>query len=454
MPTVLKMWFICPIAALLAALALFATPAAAAKVEVVGGAIGYGQPDSQSLTSPVAAMTSKHDGSGYWIATQVGGVVNFGQASHFGDMSGKPLNQPIVGMAATPTGNGYWLVAADGGIFSFGDARFHGSTGHLKLNSPIVGMATSFSDGYWLVAADGGVFAFGSAPFYGSMGAVALNQPIVAILPSGSGRGYWLLAEDGGIFTFGDASFFGSGPGEGDTGPFVGMIPVSGGHGYSLVHRDGRIRPFGTSTLQSESACDSWPVADMSVAGEGAVLLRTANPQPNEPPSNISAQADSDYLRDLVSLSQSCQTTSDPALVEFGLPLSEPVQTSSFGWRRHPIWGDIAMHKGADFIGPNRTSGGSALAVANGSVLAVLDLVAYGKTVVVDHGGRIATVYSHLAGANVQKGDLISTGSPLGAVGSTGLSTGVHLHFELRINGTAKDPTPYLNLPNPGPLGD
>tara|TARA_B100000959_G_C14937205_1_gene606240 strand:- start:931 stop:1269 length:339 start_codon:yes stop_codon:yes gene_type:complete len=112
------------------------------------------------------------------------------------------------------------------------------------------------------------------------------------------------------------------------------------------------------------------------------------------------------------------------------------------------------MHKGADFIGPNRTSGGPALAVTNGTVLAVLDLVAYGKTVVVDHGGRIATVYSHLAGANVQTGDLISTGSPLGAVGSTGLSTGVHLHFELRINGTAKDPTLYLNFPNPAPLAD
>ncbi len=400
------MWILSPVAATLALLVVVSTPAAAAKVEAVGGAIAYGQPDSSSLTSQVEAMVSKADGSGYWMATQTGTVANFGQALHFGDMSGTQLNQPIVGMAATPTGNGYWLVAADGGVFAFGAARF-----------------------------------------YGSMGAVTLNRPIVAMLPSDSGRGYWLLAEDGGIFTFGDAGFFGSGPGKGYGGLFVGMIPVTDGRGYSLVHSDGRISPFGISTLHNDPVCDPWPVTDMSIAGGGAVLLRTAKPQPNDPPSNLSARIDGDYLSELIVLSQSCQTASEPAFTQFSLPLSDPVPTSLFGWRRHPIWGDISMHNGSDFIGPNRTSGGSALAVANGTVLAVLDLVAYGRTVVLDHGDQVASVYAHLGGVNVKVGDVTSVGDALGPVGSTGLSTGVHLHFELRLNGNAKDPMPYLNFP-------
>ena len=442
------MWILSLVAATLALLVVVSTPAAAAKFEAVGGAIAYGQPDSSSLTSQVEAMVSKADGSGYWMATQTGTVVSFGQALHFGDMSGTQLNQPIAGMAATPTGNGYWLVAADGGVFAFGDARFFGSTGQLKLNSPIVGMAaTPTGNGYWLVAADGGVFAFGDAPFYGSMGAVTLNRPIVAMLPSDSGRGYWLLAEDGGIFTFGDAGFYGSGPGKGYGGLFVGMIPVTDGRGYSLVHSDGRISPFGISTLHNDPVCDPWPVTDMSIAGGGAVLLRTAKPQSNDPPSNLSAKIDGDYLSELIVLSQSCQTASEPAFTQFSLPLSDPVPTSLFGWRRHPIWGDISMHNGSDFIGPNRTSGGSALAVANGTVLAVLDLVAYGRTVVLDHGDQVASVYAHLGGVNVKVGDVTSVGDALGPVGSTGLSAGVHLHFELRLNGNAKDPMPYLNFP-------
>lgn len=444
----LKIWLLSLLAGSLALVVFASTPAAAAKVEAVGGATTYGAPDGESLESPVAAMVSQADGAGYWIATRAGVVTNFGQAQHFGDMAGTSLNQPIVGMAVTPTGNGYWLVAADGGIFSFGGAHFHGSTGQLTLNSPIVGMATSFDNGYWLVAADGGVFSFGGATFYGSMGATALNRPIVAMLPSGSGLGYWLLAEDGGIFTFGDASFYGSAPGKGYAGPFVGMIPVSDGRGYALVHSHGRITPFGMSILRNDPACDAWPVVDVSVAGTGAVLLRTPNRQPNDSPTNLSGKIDGEYLRELIIHSQSCQTPNEPEFVEFSLPLSQPVQTSSFGWRRHPIWGDVSIHTGSDFIGPNRTSGGPALAVADGTVLAVLDLVAYGKTIVLNHGGQIATVYAHLSWVSVAAGDVLETGHALGGVGSTGLSTGVHLHFELRVNGIARDSSAYLNLPD------
>jgi len=435
-------------AALTICLLLVAVPAAAAQVEAAGGAPIHGQPDEASLAAGVAAMTSRSDGKGYWIATMDGAVLSFGAADHFGDMAQVALNQPIVGMAPTKTGNGYWLVASDGGIFSFGDAVFYGSTGDLVLNSPIVDMAaTDTGRGYWLVAADGGIFSYGDAVFHGSTGDLVLNRPIVGLLPSKTGGGYWLLADDGGIFTFGDASFYGSGPGQGFDGLFAGMIPAADGSGYSLVHSDGRITAFGTSTLKKEPTCDLRPVTDMSVSGAGAVLLRTAAEAPDSAPSKDSASIDADYIELLITHSQACQTTQIPNLESLGSPLLEPVQTSGYGWRWHPIWGGLSIHRGVDFIGPNRTSGGSALAVKSGVVLAVVDLTAYGTTVIVDHGQQVATVYGHLSSVSVEVGQEVQRGADLGLVGSTGLSTGAHLHFELWTDGAPVNPLPYLALP-------
>lgn len=423
-------------------------PALAVKVESVGVASIYGQPDPSAIAPGAGAMTSRPDGLGYWIATTEGVVVEFGQAQHYGDMKGTALNKPIVGMVATSTGRGYWLVASDGGIFSFGDATFYGSTGDLTLNSPIVGMtATHTGAGYWLVAADGGVFSYGDATFYGSTGAIKLNRPIVAMLSTKTSQGYWLLADDGGIFTFGDAHFHGSGPGRGFSESFAGLIPTLDGSGYALVHTNGTVTPFGASSLSGASACDPWPVTDMSIAGEGAVVLRTPNVVPHEAPSKHSAQMDARYLESFIFHTQSCQIDVPLQPMSLLAPLAEPVTTSSYGWRKHPIWGEISMHRGIDFIGPNRTSGGAALAVRSGTVIAVVDLVAYGRTVVVDHGDQVATIYGHLKESLVNAGAAVERGEPLGWVGSTGLSTGAHLHFELRVQGKAVDPGPYLVLP-------
>ena len=435
-------------AALSTLLLLIAAPLAAAQVETAGDAVIYGQPDQASIATGVAAMTSRSDGKGYWIATSDGAVLNFGAAGHFGDMGAIALNQPVVGMAPTKTGDGYWLVASDGGIFSFGDAAFYGSAGALVLNSPIVGMAATRSGrGYWLVAADGGVFSYGDAVFYGSTGALALNRPIVGLLSTKTSAGYWLLADDGGIFTFGDAGFYGSGPGRGFVDSFAGMIPAGDGNGYSLVHSNGRITAFGGSILTNDPACDLRPVRDMSVSAGGAVLLRTAAKVPTSAPSKNSASLDADYIETLITHSQACQMDRVPNLGSLGSPLLEPVQTSGYGWRRHPIWGDLSIHRGVDFIGPNRTSGGAALAVRSGVVLAIVDLTAYGTTVIVDHGEQVATVYGHLAKVLVDVGQEVKEGNGLGLVGSTGLSTGAHLHFELWVDGQTVNPLPYLALP-------
>lgn len=116
--------------------------------------------------------------------------------------------------------------------------------------------------------------------------------------------------------------------------------------------------------------------------------------------------------------------------------------TSDYGIREHPVQGVIKQHTGID-IG-NAGYGAPVIAAADGIVSYAGELGGYGKCVIINHGNGISTLYGHgqaihtEVGAEVKKGDLIME------VGSTGVSTGPHLHFEVRINGTAVDPKPYL----------
>ena len=156
------------------------------------------------------SLSAMPDGKGYWVFTDRGRALAFGDAQWYGDMGSTPLNGPILDSVATPSGRGYWMVGSDGGIFSFGDARFYGSMGGQPLNKPVMSMAPDPDGaGYWLVASDGGIFAF-DAPFLGSTGDIALNKPISGMVASPTGRGYLMVAEDGGAFTFGDVPFHGS----------------------------------------------------------------------------------------------------------------------------------------------------------------------------------------------------------------------------------------------------
>jgi len=214
-------------------------------VTAFGGAPRLGSPKG-GVPGAIVGIASSPSGKGYWLATENGAVLNFGDAHHHGSARNVRLRQPIVGIASTASGKGYWLVAADGGIFTFGDARFHGSTGRLRLTQPIVGIATTRRGrGYWLVAADGGVFCFGDARFHGSTGRLRLRAPIVGMSRSPSGAGYWLVAADGGIFTFGDARFHGSAGARHLNAPVVGMASTRSGNGYWLSAADGGVFGFG-----------------------------------------------------------------------------------------------------------------------------------------------------------------------------------------------------------------
>jgi len=114
---------------------------------------------------------------------------------------------------------------------------------------------------------------------------------------------------------------------------------------------------------------------------------------------------------------------------------------SNFGNRVHPIFGTVRMHNGLDLDG---NMGDPIVAAQSGTVLSAGWQSGYGNTIVLDHGDNLSTVYAHQTSFEVAAGDAVQTGQLIGYVGSTGNSTGPHLHFEVRVSGNARDPIGYL----------
>jgi len=112
--------------------------------------------------------------------------------------------------------------------------------------------------------------------------------------------------------------------------------------------------------------------------------------------------------------------------------------TSGFGMRRHPLFGIWHLHTGVDIA---TAWGAPVLAAAEGRVIYAGWFGGYGKIVVIDHGEGMSTLYGHLSSLLVVAGDEVRRGQPVGRVGSTGFSTGPHLHFEVRVNGRPVNPT-------------
>lgn len=122
------------------------------------------------------------------------------------------------------------------------------------------------------------------------------------------------------------------------------------------------------------------------------------------------------------------------------MPLHAPV-TSPFGWRRHPIFGLRKYHTGVDLAGPNRSN---IRAADSGTVLYTGWYAGYGKVVIVGHGKSMSTLYAHLSHIQVSTGDTVQKGQIVGNEGTTGFSTGPHLHFEVRVNGKPNNPLNYV----------
>jgi murein DD-endopeptidase MepM/ murein hydrolase activator NlpD len=116
---------------------------------------------------------------------------------------------------------------------------------------------------------------------------------------------------------------------------------------------------------------------------------------------------------------------------DFVYPLSTPAPISSpYGWRIHPLTGNRRFHAGQDLAAP---SGTPIVAVANGRVVLANWHGGYGKAVIIEHNGRLQTLYGHMSEVFVQEGQEIKQGTVIGQVGSTGASSGPHLHFETKL---------------------
>lgn len=125
---------------------------------------------------------------------------------------------------------------------------------------------------------------------------------------------------------------------------------------------------------------------------------------------------------------------------QMSYPSDGPI-TSSFGWRTHPILGYERFHSGVDF---GADYGSTIRAADRGTVIFAGWYGGYGDAVIIDHGNGITTLYGHGSELYASEGQTVERGQPIAAVGSTGLSTGPHLHFEVRQDGEPIDPMAYL----------
>ena len=116
--------------------------------------------------------------------------------------------------------------------------------------------------------------------------------------------------------------------------------------------------------------------------------------------------------------------------------------SSPFGWRKHPVYGDQRFHNGVDMAAPG---GSPILAAYGGTVAAAGYSSTMGNYIYINHGSGLVTIYMHASALYVTAGQNVSKGDKIAAVGTTGTSTGNHLHFGVRLNGSYVDPMGYFN---------
>ena len=131
-------------------------------------------------------------------------------------------------------------------------------------------------------------------------------------------------------------------------------------------------------------------------------------------------------------------------LIPTMLPVIGGSHSSNYGWRIDPFTGQHSLHEGIDFSG---ALGAPILAAAGGVVITAEYHPAYGNIVEIDHGNELVTRYAHASKLHVKAGDMVLRGARIADIGSTGRSTGAHLHFEVHQRGVPVNPAQFLQLP-------
>ncbi len=150
--------------------------------------------------------------------------------------------------------------------------------------------------------------------------------------------------------------------------------------------------------------------------------------------------SDSGQLSEMIR-SLSTNQAKSPAPLKMGIPVLGTL-TSGFGFRIHPIFGIQKMHTGIDLAA---SPGTPITAASDGTVIFAGWYGGYGRCAILAHGGNLATLYGHTSQLMITVGQQVKRGQIIAAVGSTGFSTGPHLHFEVRINGTPTNPMDFLH---------
>ncbi|MBK9178864.1 MAG: M23 family metallopeptidase [Acidimicrobiales bacterium] len=398
-------------------------------------------------SKPIVAIAATPSGQGYWLLAADGTLAAHGDARWYPPSGPIPAGDPVVGMAVSPTGLGYWLVDRVGRVFAYGDAPLLATSGGaITPGQPATGISPAPGGrGYWVVAADGSAVAYGEARLAPS-GSGVPPAGVVALVPTPSGAGFWLASSDGRVFPYGDAGWFGALDAAAAGSPVVGMVATPAGLGYFLALADDRVVPFGDAgPFGAWAACPARPASGIAWRpGGGYWIARSIAPWPGpaataglRPVQQVAAEGA--QMAEALRVQQGCQAPGGARrLVR---PVGAAPIASPFGWRTHPIYGERQLHAGVDF---SRPAGYPVAAAADGVVVSVSTRVGYGLAVVIDHDGRLGTVYAHLSGAAVGVGQRVGAGRTIGWVGSSGFATGPHLHFEVRVNGDPVDPVGWL----------
>ena len=206
------------------------------------------------------------------------------------------------------------------------------------------------------------------------------------------------------------------------------LSSVEGSYESRMRRMRGVITDLGLDIAQLEAAAPK--------GGMGGPFI------PVTKPSSDASAFDRQLYRINLSRAQVDKLTRTLSLVPYRKPVVGNVEFSSgFGVRSDPFLGRPAMHSGLDF---RASTGDPVRATASGKVVTAGWSGGYGRLVEIDHGNGLSTRYGHLSEINVKVGQVIALGQVIGAVGSTGRSTGPHLHYETRIDGDAVDPQKFL----------